>query len=318
MHALSRRLFLFVRGATVKFAKPALTIDQQVDLLLSRGMLGDREKMTRRLAVVSYYRLSGYWFHRKEPDDTFSPTTRFDVVWDQYIFDRKLRILVMDAVERIEVGLRTQFSYHHAHAHGPFGYAEDPAALPKLWGDARDKVLLRINDEVRRSKERFVEHFADTYGDEHKTLPIWMATEVMSFGCVLSLWQASSKKVKNEVAKAFGVSDEVLRSWLWSLNEVRNVCAHHGRLWNRDIGNKPSIPYAKHHPDWHHPVMITNLRVFGVLTVCAHSLARLAPNSCWQRRLVELLRKHPHVPIKNMGFPENWQECPIWKGTFNG
>jgi len=145
-----------------------------------------------------------------------------------------------------------------------------------------------------------------------------MATEVMSFGCVLSLWQSSSKKIKNDVARVFDVSDEVLQTWLWSLNEVRNVCAHHGRLWNRDLGNKPNIPHAKHHPEWHKPVAISNHRVFGILTVCAHSLVHLAPNSHWQRRLQGLLIEHPAVPKKNMGFPENWLDCPIWRDAACG
>lgn len=301
----------------MRFTKPALTVEQQVDLLLSRGMLGSREEMKQRLTAVSYYRLSGYWFHRKRADNTFEPGTNFGVVWDQYVFDRKLRILVMDAMERIEVGLRAQFSYHHAHAHGPFGYVEDPGALPKLSADARNRLLLRIRDEVDRSKERFVRHFVEKYGDEHNALPVWMATEVMSFGCVLSLWQASSKKIKNDVARVFDVSDEVLQTWLWSLNEVRNVCAHHGRLWNRDLGNKPSIPYPKHHPEWHQPVAISNHRVFGILTVCAHSLVHLAPSSHWQRRLLGLLKDHPAVPKKNMGFPGNWLDCPIWQDAAN-
>ena len=301
----------------MKFTKPPLSVEQQVDLLLARGMQGDRAEMLQRLTSVSYYRLSGYWFHRKLADNTFQPGTHFQVVWDQYVFDRKLRIVFMVAIERIEVGLRTFLSYHHARAHGPFGYADDPASLPKLDLSRRADLLKRITDEVVRNQKRelFVKHFFETYGDRHTLSPIWVVTEVMSFGCVLSLWQATTNKVKNEVARMFKVSDEVLRSWLWSLNEVRNICAHHGRLWNRDLGNKPTIPHAKHHPHWHAPVAILNHRVFGVLTVCAHSLALLAPNSHWQRRLRDLLNQHPKVPIKNMGFPENWLDCPIWKGA---
>jgi abortive infection bacteriophage resistance protein len=307
-------VFSFVGETRVKYTKPPLSLDQQVDLLLSRGMSGDRGDIRDRLAVVSYYRLSGYWFHRKLPDETFQPGTSFEVVWEQYVFDRKLRLLLMDAIERIEIGLRTLFSYHHAHGHGAFGYAEDASALPKLSAPKRDELLQRIADEVRRAeKERFVRHFQDTYGDQHASLPIWMATEVMSFGSVLSLWQASSKQVKNAVAQRFGVSDEVLRSWLWTLNEIRNVCAHHGRLWNRDLGNKPTIPHIKHHPEWHVPVAIENRRMFAVLTVCAHSLARLAPKSRWQGRLRTLLNEHARVPMKNMGFSENWLESPLWK-----
>ncbi len=301
----------------MRFTKPPLSVEQQVDLLLTRGIQGDRGEMLQRLTAVSYYRLSGYWFHRKLADNTFQPGTHFQVVWDQYVFDRKLRIVFMDAIERIGVGLRTFLSLHHAHAHGPFGYTDDPASLPKLDPSRRADLLKRITDEVQRNRKRelFVKHFFDTYGDHHTLPPIWVATEVMSLGCVLSLWQATTKKVKNEVARMFKVSDEVLKTWLWSLNEVRNICAHHGRLWNRDLGNKPTIPHAKHHPDWHAPVAIPNHRVFAVLTVCAHSLTLLAPHSHWQRRLRGLLNQHPKVPIKNMGFPENWLDCPIWKGT---
>ncbi len=299
----------------VKYTKPARSLDDQVDLLLQRGMVGDRERMRRRLNAVSYYRLSGYWFHRKRSDDTFEPGTHFDVTWEQYMFDRKLRLLLMDAIERIEVGLRTQFSYHHALAHGPFGYATDPASLPKLSSERRTKLFEQLEKEADRSKERFVGHFRRKYGDTHSHLPLWMATEVMSFGCVLSLWQASPKTVKNEVARAFDVSDEVLRTWFWTLNEVRNICAHHGRLWNRDLGNKPTIPHAKRHPHWHVPVPIPNHRVYAALTICAHCLARLAPSSTWQVRVRKLLDQYPSVPIKNMGFPDEWLKCPIWQGA---
>ncbi len=244
-----------------------------------------------------------------------TPAHHFDVAWEQYIFDRKLRLLLMDAIERIEVGLRTQFSYHHAHAHGPFGYATDPAALPKLRPDQRVLVLGKIENEVARSKERFVEHFAKKYGDSHNYPPVWMATEVMSFGCVLKLWQASSKSVKNQIALTFGVSDEVLETWFWTLNEVRNICAHHGRLWNRDLGNKPSIPKCKPYPDWHDPSTVPNHRVFVVLTICAYCLTRVAPSSSWQSRVRQLLCAHPNVPLKNMGFPDDWLKSPLWKGA---
>jgi abortive infection bacteriophage resistance protein len=300
----------------MKYQKPALTFDEQVEQLLSRGMSGDRDKMRRRLASVSYYRLSGYWFHRKLlDDDTFQPGTTFDVAWEQYIFDRKLRLLLMDAIERIEVGVRTQFSYHHAHSHGPFGYFANAASLPGLAAEDRTKALRRISEEVLRSKERFVTHFGKKYGDHHPCPPIWMATEVMSFGCVLGLLKGSSNEVRDQVARTFGVSDKVLLSWLWALSEVRNVCAHHGRLWNRELGNKPMIPYAKHHPEWHAPVAIPNQRVFSVLTICAYSLKKLAPHSSWQARLWKLVVQSPHIPVKNMGFPVNWLECPLWSGA---
>ncbi len=299
----------------MEYSKPALTIEEQVDQLLDRGMVGTRDSMVRRLSVVSYYRLSGYWFHRKLSDDSFEPGTSFDVAWKQYMFDRKLRLLLMDAIERLEVGLRVQFCNHHALQHGPFGYATDSRSTPQLGAEQRLKLIAQIDREAQRSRELFVRHFRDKYGTSHRHLPLWMAIETMSLSCVIRLWQASSDSVKGPVAAAFGVSEKVLESWLWTLNEARNVCAHHGRLWNREFGIKPKIPRRYHHPEWHTPEPVPNHRVYAVLTISAYSLSRLAPNSTWQVRLRQLVEAFPDIPTKNMGFPDAWLSSPIWKGA---
>lgn len=114
----------------MRYAKPPRTLEEQADLLLSRGMKGDRAAMIARLAVVNYYRLSGYWHPFRNPGaDTFRPNTTFDSVWQRYAFDRRLRLLVMDAIERIEVAVRTRLAYCLAHQSGdPFAYATNPAA----------------------------------------------------------------------------------------------------------------------------------------------------------------------------------------------
>ncbi len=304
------------RVKAMKYAKPALSFEEQADLLLQRGMVGDRDEMIRRLARVSYYRLSGYSFPFRQSDNTFRPGTTFRVVWDHYVFDRKLRLLLLDAIERIEIGLRTSLSYHQGHDFGPFGYMNDAAALPKLDSGRRNDLLTKVQLETDRNhKEQFVAHFVGAYGDHHHALPIWMATEVLSFGTVLSLWQASPNKLKRETAKVFGVSDDVLKSWFWTLNEVRNVCAHHSRLWNRLLGNKPMIPAVKHHPDWHEPVAIRNDRLFIALTICQFCLHRLSPGSTWASRLRDLFDGYPGVPKRHMGIPDKWLDCPIWKAS---
>jgi len=303
----------------VKYTKSALSFDEQVDLLLSRGMLGDRAEMKERLACVSYYRLSGYWFHRKLPNNSFKPGTTFATVWDQYVFDRSLRLLMMDAVERIEISVRTQISYHHAQRFSdPFAYANAAGGLPELRPEERTTFLERTNDEMSRSHEQFVGHFKQKYGDFHDCLPIWMATEVMSFGGVLKLYKGSPRDVRNNVASYFGMPDEVIWSWLLSLNTLRNICAHHGRLWNRAMGTKPKMPKQRRYPEWHFPVMVTAERLFALLTISNYCLHRIAPGSHWSQRLVKLLTDHPRIPHRNMGFPENWLDCPIWHDAKGG
>ena len=215
----------------MKFSKRPLTFDEQADLLIARGMEGDRAQLVQCLASVNYYRLSGYWFARHQADaEGFLPGTRFKVVWNQYVFDRKLRLVLMDAIGRIEIAPRTKVSYHHAREHGPFHYHDVPESLPGLDTDKLQSLTYSIDRELKRSKEVFISHFKGKYGDTHDVPPIWMVTEVLSFGCVLILFKGCSKSVKRSVASAFDVPPKVLECWLWTLNEVRNVVAPHGRL----------------------------------------------------------------------------------------
>ena len=299
----------------MKYTKPPLTTDEQVKLLLQRGMTGDPDLMAQRLTAVNYYRLSGYWYTFRNPDDMFKPGTTFDLVWTTYVFDRHLRLIVMDAIERIEIAVRSLLAYHHAHKHGAFAYALDPASLPKLSPDEYHAFLDRVAEETERSQEAFVEHFQSKYGDSHGYLPVWMATEVMSLGSVLTFFRNSGNQVKTAVADTFGMPHRVFESWLLSLNTIRNIVAHHARLWNRVLGLKPIIPRIADYPDWHTPVKVENKRLFAILTICRHCLLQIAPQSEWMTRLETLLADFPTIPIKYMGIPENWKECPIWKSS---
>jgi abortive infection bacteriophage resistance protein len=310
-HAISRRVFHL--GRSVKYSKPPLTIEEQVELLLQRGMTGSPDIMGERLTAVSYYRLSGYWYTFRNPDDTFRPGTSFDLVWSTYLFDRHLRLLIMDAIERIEIAVRSLVAYHHAHEHGAFAYAVDRASLPKMDSSTHRLFLDRVAEETARSREGFVDHFKRKYGDSHDYLPVWMAAEVMSLGTVLTFFRHSGNQVKKAVADAFGVPHRVFESWLLSLNTIRNIVAHHARLWNRELGVKPIIPRSSEYPEWHTPVKIENKRVFAVLTICRHCLLQIAPQSEWMARLEALLYRFPTVPRRHMGIPADWKDCPIWK-----
>jgi abortive infection bacteriophage resistance protein len=119
--------------------------------------------------------------------------------------------------------------------------------------------------------------------------------------------------MKQFVEAEYGVADTVLHSWLATLNQVRNLCAHHARLWNRAFGVRPQIPRPNKHPAWHRPVAITNDRLFGVMTVLHYLLRQVAPQSQWRQRWESLLAIYPEIPIAAMGFHANWKDSPLWK-----
>lgn len=297
----------------MKYTKPPLTYDQQADQLIQRGLSGDRNLMKDRLASVNYYRLSAYWLpFRNKDDENFKTGTTFETVWNRYVFDRRFRLMVMDAIERIEIAVRTQLAYHHAHKHSAFGYAEDAASLPKLNTTQRSEFFQRVEKEIDRSKESFVAFFRTKYGNEHRYLPVWMVTEIMTFGTILTFYRGCSRNVKKNIASHFGMPIEVFDSWLHTLNAVRNICAHHGRLWNRVLGVKPKIPKSANYPQWHDPVNISNDRMFAILSICHYCLYQVAPQSGWADRIRSLFDEFSQIPLYQMGFPSNWKRCPIW------
>ena len=296
----------------MRFDKPPLTFEQQADLLLARGLVADRPALIKRLEVVNYYRLSGYLYPFRKTDDSLKDGTTLEAVWRLYVFDRQLRLLTMDAIERVEVSVRTQLSYHLAHKHGAFAYL-DSAKMPGISNVEHQKWIDELESEMKRSKEPFIAHFFEKYGDVHSMPPIWMLVEIMSFGKILTLFRAVDRDIRQSISGILGVSDEVLLSWLIALNGIRNVCAHHGRLWNRELGYRPKIPREKKYPQWHRPIAITQDKVFAVLTILRYLLRITAPTSRWDGRLRALLSEYSDVPVRMMGFPENWEGSTLWK-----
>ncbi len=307
MHTLAG-LFL-----TMKYEKTAKTYEEQADLLISRKMAGERSSIIEKLSSVNYYRLSGYWRPFQDPvTGMFQDGTTFDMIWCRYVFDRQLRLLTLDAIERIEVYLRSGLANALAMEDSdPFAYLVNPSVMPCFRRAEHAEFIAEIIRHYGRSKAEFVTHFSDKYGDSHSALPIWMAVETMTFGMMRQLFNAASPTVKSQLAAPLGIHDKVLSSWLDVLIIIRNMAAHHGRLWNRTMGIRPKIPHRD--PAWHTPIEIRNDRMFGVLSICRYCLKRIAPQSKWHARVEDLFKSNPTIPIQKLGFPNEWRTSPIWK-----
>lgn len=296
----------------MKYSEPPLTFKEQAETLLKRGLITEKEVLIKRLQAVNYYRLSSYWHPFLSRDNSFKSNTTLKEIWKRYTFDRHLRLIVLDAIERIEIGIRTNLIYNFVHEYGPFGYLKNEN-IPNLIPKDYKRWLDFLKHETKRSREEFVINFFSKHGDQHEWLPLGMAGEALTFGMLVTFFRGAHKSIKRQVSKQYSLAFGVLESWVRVLNTTRNICAHHSRLWNRELGDKPIIPLAKKHPEWHEPVKIENNRVFGILTILKYLLGEIAPQSNWFSRLQGLLKEYPEIPLKQMGFPEEWMENPIWK-----
>lgn len=296
----------------MKFSKPATTLDQQIDLLIGRGMdVPDRDRARHYLSHINYYRLGAYWlpFEADHASHTFNAGTHFEDVLSLYVFDRELRLLVMDAIERLEVSVRTQWAYYLVHTYGPHAYLDE-----KLFKDPaqHQRCMDTLEEELRRSKEVFVTHYERKYADP-KLPPTWAVVEVMSLG-QLSKWLSGLTRGKDRqaIAHIYGIDEIVLTSFLHHLTIVRNICAHHSRLWNRRLGFQTKMP--RRPPELSQSLNQAQPKyLYNTLVMLECFMNIISPDHHWKQRLLDLLQKHPVVQPTAMGFPTNWQNRPIWR-----
>ncbi len=332
----------------INYEKPWLSYSDQLEKLKSRGMaITDQTLALEYLERIGYYRLSGYWFAFRQRSgicsplstkeqhptvktgtlvlDSFKDGTTFKDVIDLYIFDKKLRLLLMDALERIEIALRVDV-VHQLGESDPFAHLDaqrfhtsfSKKIDPKTGLTAHHTWINKHAQLVLRDKQDFVHHYKEKYG---LPLPIWVASGIWDFGTLSTLFGGMLEVDQDKAAQKYGVQNgRIFASWLRSLNHLRNICAHHARLWNRNITEQPKLPDASEVPwvklfieDKH-----ARARCFLLICITCHFLQRINPNSSWAKRMQEHLLAFPdlqHVELNlyGLGMPKNWEWCFPWK-----
>jgi len=299
----------------MKFTKPALSFNQQIELLESRHLtIGDRERALRWLSRVNYYRLSAYFIPFKVGDGTenFRTGSNLTEIIDLYKFDARLRLLFIQAIERIEIAFRTSITYELSHSYGCFAHTDQNTysqwfLAPTRIGQPAPFVELMQNlaKEEQKAKELFVNAYRNKYTTE-KHLPVWIATELMSFGTLSMMFRGLKSATKTKIASEYQLAENPFQSWLHVFATIRNFCAHHNRIWNRQLGVKPTIPHG-----WTYTIPSSD-RIYAVAVMSQQLLRIIAPQCKWKNRLFDLFDLHPAVNIKSMGFPDKWRELAPW------
>lgn len=296
--------------------KPALTYNEQLELLIERGLQVDDAKYALHcLANYNYYRLSIYWrvFTEPENHDRFKAGTCFEHVWELYNFDRKLRLLTGEACKRLEISARSRWAYELGHAFGSQAY-EKPAVFNHA--PNHGKLLSWFDQRFAESKELFAEHYKNKPCERPE---IWVAIELLEFGKFCTFYNATKQaKIRERIAAHYGLKEPNFASLLNHCRHLRNICAHHSRLWNRCIYAKLTIP--KKHPAellpslLHFPASeeVESRKLYNTYVLLTHCMKIIEPRGDWPQRLVAHLRTLPNTLIPDMGFPIDWLDRPIW------
>ncbi|WP_206018305.1 Abi family protein [Roseovarius nitratireducens] len=298
--------------------KPWKSIDAQIGVLKSKGMvITDEARAAQALERFGYYRLSGYWFSFRAKDemgqilDHFTPDTHLSEIVDLYVFDKRLRLLALDALERIELALQVDVASTLGQ-HDPVAHTKAEFLNQKFVKNGQaDRWIRKYGDLKSRSDRRaFVRHNLDTYGE----LPIWVAIEIFDFGALSHLFKMMRRQDRDRIAGKYGLSGgHVLEQWLKSLTYLRNVAAHHERLWNNNIKDHAAVP-----PQFSQIAHTNQYRPFRYFCIMQFFLEQLCPRSSWRDRVREHLLNFPtptngKVHLSDMGVVEGWDEWALWR-----
>ncbi len=304
--------------------KESRSIKEQIELLKKRGMtINDEEFAREQLRNISYYRLKGYWWDMQEDRErhVFQDGSRFEDVIARYSFDKELRLILFDAIETIEIALRTKMIYHLSQSYGGLYYTDDSLFVDKTLHQQHLKDLM---NEFMRSSEVFVKEYKRKYGEWEdgkyvlKQQPdVWVIFELATFGTLSKIYKNLNHQLpeKARIANEFGLNlHNELSSWLEAISYLRNSVAHHSRIWGRNMVKRPmNIKNPK--GIWlRNPLQeAAEKKPYFVITAMLYLCEAIGAGNSYKKKVIALVKEHPQIPIYRLGFLDKWDEEPIWK-----
>lgn len=277
--------------------KIATSYEEQLQILQDRHVLiDDWDSCAKVLECVNYYRLAAYFLPFKLSDGTYKEGTRFQTVYRIYEFDRKLRGILLAALEEVEIYLRAKFAYYHGHKYGSEGYMDAENYSDKHKAERFHENLER---EIKNNgKSAFVIHHQKHY-DGH--FPIWVAVELFTLGMISRFYSDLKTADQKQLARAlYGGVPKNLISWLRCCTDLRNICAHYGRLYYRIF---PALPSNVGETEG------KINRLWGAVL----ALRALYPDADkWNHgalmQVTALFEEYNgDISLGHIGFPENWE-----------
>ena len=299
-------------ATTIPFSKGYSNPHDIVYLLQSRGLnISDTSKAEHYIERIGYYRLSAYMYPflcTPKEMHKYKSNASFDKVMMLYRFDKKLRLLLFNEIEKIEISVRSTIANTCCEIIGnPFwmtdiAYFTDKAKFAK--------TIQLIDVELRKSREDFIVHFKKTYSNPYP--PAWILSEILPFGIITNIYSnIKDKKIKKRVSQAFGLQIEPFESWLTIVTLTRNSCCHHSRVWNKQNKIRATMPNRINRP-WI-TLATDSLRIYLNICIIKYFLDIVSPGNDMFTKLQWLFVKFPEIDLKALGFPDGWEMEPLWK-----
>ena len=275
-------------------------------------LMEDEHKVESYLLNIGHHRLSAYiypFYKSPKSDLMLKEGTTFEQVLTLYRFDKKLRILLFNEIEKIEVAIRSVLANIGCQELGDRYWITKPKHFANA--DKFKQTLAVIEKELASSKEDYIEDFRRNYVENYP--PAWMITEVLSFGNLNYIYSnIANNRLMKHIADYFGLKPQVFTSWLTVLANLRNMCCHHARVWNRDFMLNPAEP-RKVSNAWIDTSKIDKKRIFYRLCIIRYLLASVSPNNSFNEKISDLLESFPSVDIVAMGFYKSWKNEKLWE-----
>ena len=291
-----------------QYDKPQISIPEQIDLLKLDGLsFKDESKAKHTLENISLFRMKSYLMPLREIGQRkFKKHACFEDAYALYKFDSELRKIICSELEKIEVSIRTQLSLIMGDYSGIYWFEKSE----NFRNPSRHSGLLSsLKSELCRSDDEAIIGFQRKYSNLFP--PTWITFEISSFGTLSMMYRyLRPGQARRKVARFYGLSDTVMESWLHAIVYVRNICAHHSRLWNRKLSINALIPRSPQ------LTFITipkdTKRVYYVLSIILYFLQTINPKNTFALRFKQLLSKYPNVDTRALGFPVDWEEEKLW------
>ena len=302
----------FIMTATIPFGKQYTDSHDLVKLLKSRGLsVEDDTKAQHYLEHIGYYRLSAYMYPLlKLPKEqhVYKPGASFGRVMMLYRFDKKLRLLLFNEIEKVEVAIRSAIVNIGTSMIGDPFWMTDGANFSDSSRFAR--TLSLIDGELRHSREDFIIHFKSTYSNPYP--PAWIVSEILPFGVITNIYgNIKNKKIKKRISQVFGLQIDPFESWLTIITGQRNSCCHHSRVWNKQYSIRATLPNRMARPWITLPT--DTQRIYFTMCVIKYFLDIISPNNDMLAKLRWLFVDFPEIDLAAMGFPKGWEMEPIWQ-----